>query len=403
MSKKPYTLIMDSLDLPLFSTIDELSELLRLSTRLLYCLSTLTKKYYKTKRIPKKSGSWREISIPSYTLHIVQKWILIHILNKLTPSNQSMAFRPGSSYGIKQNAIHHAQTLYGLSVDLKDFFPSISSNKIYTVFSNLGYNKFAASILTNLCTLDGKLPQGSSCSPALSNLVCRSLDKRLMGVCQKRGIIYTRYADDMYFSCDDKTLLLRYFHVFKSIIEDEGFSVNDEKTHYYTPTNKKRITGVTVVQDHINDTFELKAPKLIKRRLRAEIFRCIISGDYKNRKHILGQIAYISYIEKDNNHDFLSSIQKYIAKTASKIQYFPELVERYNNNLFFSEMPTIETIDVVLENEEQFDSFCEMLEDRKGFLSKNHIEDICQYTTWPNVIILYCGHQNIVDSGNFSD
>ena len=144
-----------------------------------------------------------------------------------------MAFRKGKDYGHKQNALYHSNTLYGLALDLKDFFPSITASKVYTIFSSLGYNNFAATILTNLCTLDGKLPQGSACSPALSNIICITLDKRLIGLCEKRGIRYSRYADDMYFSCDDKALLLKNFPIITKIIEDEDFNINEKKTHFH--------------------------------------------------------------------------------------------------------------------------------------------------------------------------
>ena len=67
-----------------------------------------------------------ELSIPSYTLHIVQRWILVKILNKLLPSDYAMAFRKGEKYGHKQNAYYHAGTLYGLSIDLEDFLGSVA-------------------------------------------------------------------------------------------------------------------------------------------------------------------------------------------------------------------------------------------------------------------------------------
>ena len=93
MSKNDSMLLMSSLGLPVFSDLNEFSKLIGLSTRLLYCLSKKTDRYYKIKYIPKRNGGRRQISIPSYTLHIVQKWILFNILNKLTPSDQAMAFR----------------------------------------------------------------------------------------------------------------------------------------------------------------------------------------------------------------------------------------------------------------------------------------------------------------------
>lgn len=378
---------MNSLNLPHFETIEELSELTRLSTRLLYCLSTKTKDYYKTKRIPKRNGNFREISIPAYTLHIVQRWILVEILNKILPSDRAMAFRKGKNFGHKQNAYYHADTLYGLAIDLKDFFPSITANKVYTIFSSLGYNEFASTILTNLCTLEGKLPQGSSCSPAISNIICITLDKRLIGLCEKRGIRYSRYADDMYFSCDDKILLLKNLPIITKIIEDEGFILNKKKLHFHTPSNKKQITGITVSPTNIENYVELKAPRKLKQKIRAEIFTCLISGQYQNKEHILGEIAYVDFIEKENKSKYLERIKTYIGKQVAKIQLFPELVLAYNDNKFFKDLPSAVSTDISVDTEEEFEFLEYLFEERKRFLQKNGIEDICKYSNWPDIII----------------
>ena len=164
-------LLMDSLGLPRFKTLDELSEIIRLSKRLLYCLSMKSEKYYTGKEIPKRRGGVRVLSVPSYTLSIVQHWILTEILNKIPPSNRAMAFRIGTSFGQKQNAAGHMNTLYGLSIDLKDFFPSITRKRIFSFFSSIGYNDFAATILSRLCTVNNQLPQGASTSPDRKSVV----------------------------------------------------------------------------------------------------------------------------------------------------------------------------------------------------------------------------------------
>jgi len=365
--------------------MDELSQIIGLSSRLLYCLSMKTSNYYKNKEIPKRNGNFREISIPSYTLHIVQHWILINILNKLLPSNRAMAFRRGELFGHKQNAFYHLHTLYGLSIDLKDFFPSITANKVYNVFSNIGYNHFAATILTNLCTLHGKLPQGSACSPALSNIVCITLDRRLIGLCEKRGIRFTRYADDMYFSCDDKALLLKNYPIIIKIINDEDFIINTQKTHFHTPSNQKRITGVTVSPTNKEGIIELKAPKILKKKVRAEIFKSILSGKYENKEHILGEISYIDFIEKENDTPYLPLIKKYIQSTATKIQYFPELVEAYNNNHFYSGLKKLESKEITID-EDEYEYFEFLFKVRKKYLLKNNLDDICTYSTWPQIM-----------------
>lgn len=387
MPSNTRSLLIDSLGLPRFETLDELSEQTRLSTRLLYCLSMKTDKYYKIKSISKRSGGSREISIPSYTLHIVQNWILKEILNKITSSDRAMAYRKGENFGHKQNAFYHAHTLYGLSLDLKDFFPSISANKVYTIFSNLGYHSFAATILTNLCTLDGELPQGSACSPAISNIVCITLDKRLIGLCEKRSIRYSRYADDMYFSCDDKALLKKTTPIITKIIEDEDFFINEKKTHFHTPSNKKQITGITVIPTSIDDNFELKAPRKMKQTIRAEIYTCLVSGKYELKDHILGEIAYVNYVEKENKNTYLERIKNYIEKKARKIQIFPELVDAYNKNQFFKDLKSIAVIGINIENEDAFALLECLYQDRKNFLLKNELDDICKYENWPDIIV----------------
>lgn len=384
MPKYPSLLLTNSLGFPRFSTLEELSQLTRLSTRLLYCLSKNTEQYYHTKFIDKRSGGKRELSIPSYSLGIVQRWILVNILSKVTPTAQAMAFQKGSSFGTKQNAWRHANHMYGLSIDLQDFFPSITAAQVRTVFSSLGYNGLAAAILTKLCTLDGELPQGSPCSPALSNLVCITLDHRLVGLCEKRGIVYTRYADDMYFSCDDKTLLLRYAPVIRDIITDEGFTPHPNKQHFHTPANRKRITGINVVQNPTSRGTELKAPREMKRQIRAEIFRCIMTGDYSARSRILGRIAYVRHVEAENSRDYESSIRDYIEKTADKIRYFPELVKAYNDNRFFKDMHSKRSAAVKPRNHTEMDSFTELYSQRCAYLNKNGLTDICSYDKWPS-------------------
>ena len=374
-------LLMDSLGLPRFKTLDELSEIIRLSKRLLYCLSMKTEKYYTGKEIPKRRGGVRVLSVPSYTLSIVQHWILTEILNKIPPSNRAMAFRIGTSFGQKQNAAGHMNTLYGLSVDLKDFFPSITRKRIFSFFSSIGYNNdFAATILSRLCTVSDQLPQGASTSPALSNIVCIQLDKALIGLCNKRGIRYSRYADDMYFSCDNKELLKKASIQIREIIESFGFEINEHKTHYQTPSGKKLITGITVVQDDYKS--ELKAPRELKRKIRAETHNCVFSGDYTKRCHILGEIAYVDYIERECDFNYRESIKKYISRLVEKISSFPELVNAYNENKFYSCQPDV-VQDTASLRKEDIEYLYYLLSDRCEFLKKHQIDDICEYNDWP--------------------
>ena len=51
------------------------------------------------------------------------------------------------------------------------------------------------------------------------------MDIRIAGYCNKRDITYTRYADDLIFSCDNRDMLRKIYGMIKKIVEDEGFVV----------------------------------------------------------------------------------------------------------------------------------------------------------------------------------
>src|SRR5690349_1074658 len=72
---------------------------------------------------------------------------------------------------IVDNARPHVNRAVVINVDLADFFPSITAERVTAAWRGLGWGAEAAAVLTAICTLDGRLPQGAPTSPALSNLV----------------------------------------------------------------------------------------------------------------------------------------------------------------------------------------------------------------------------------------
>lgn len=330
MKSKTNNYILDVFDLPIFDDIYSLAECIGVSPALVYILSQENNyKYYTSFEIPKRNGKPRTIFAPSYSMKIIQRWILEEILYKLPVPEYAFGFKKGISAPLKQNALKHQNNLFILKMDLKDFFPSIDREQIYYLFSRVGYNSTISNILANITTVHEFLPQGAVTSPCIANLVCTHLDKRIAKYCSKREIIYTRYADDLTFSSNDKILLKSIYGMTKKIIEDEGFQLNENKTRLMTPKGKKTITGITVNNQLI------KAPKEMKRKVRAMIHHAIVTGNYDASQQIRGYIAYISSIEDD----YLASIKKYINSFASKsVCMFPEVVNAYNQNKFFTDL-----------------------------------------------------------------
>jgi retron-type reverse transcriptase len=138
------------------------------------------------------------------------------------------------------------------------------------VFQRLGYPYRVAVLLANLCTVDGSLPQGASTSPALSNLVCTRLDRRFSGLAKKMGFHYSRYADDLVFSSNNPRLP-SLIPLFREILSEEGFRVNEGKTRIMRKGRRQVVTGLITNQ-------YLNLPREQVRRLRAAIHRLKTGG-----------------------------------------------------------------------------------------------------------------------------
>ncbi|MEN2768064.1 reverse transcriptase domain-containing protein [Ornithinibacillus xuwenensis] len=218
---------------------------------------------------------------------------------------------------------------------ISTFYPSITREKVFILFKNLGYNNYISNILTNICTIYNELPQGGVCSPYISNLVCYKLDRRLIGLCAKRDINYTRFADDLTFSSDNKDVLKKVKNVIIDILYNEGFEINRKKTRFLSPISYKKITGLTINHKNNKNKNRLTVNKLYKKKVRAMIHKAIFTGDYSEKNVILGYISYINSIESD----FRSKIIRYVHKL---IKNYKHLVDAYNNNKIFQELNNVE-------------------------------------------------------------
>ena len=183
------------MNLPVFSDVDELADLIHMRSATLMNFVVLPDKFYRRYTIPKPSGGVREIRQPRKDLKGIQAWILQNILNKLASSSYATAYIKKKN--ISNNVLPHRNNRYFVCIDLEDFFPSISIRRVANIFSLIGYSNNAAFVLARLCTCHGHLPQGAVTSPSLSNLIAAKLDRRIAGYTSRRNITYTRYSDDI--------------------------------------------------------------------------------------------------------------------------------------------------------------------------------------------------------------
>ena len=181
----------------------------------------------------------------------IYKKILLHI--KL-PSNIKGSVKGESNIS---NAKFHQGNKYKFVTDLKDFFPRISNSQIMKTLLSYGFSKKVSSYLTKLTTYQGHLPQGTSTSAALANIVFLPTDLILIDYCNLKKIKYTRFVDDLTFS--SKKDFKNYSMEILEIIKKSKSKISYKKT-FYTP-GIAEITGIPTKNNSI------VAPDRVRKKL----------------------------------------------------------------------------------------------------------------------------------------
>jgi len=259
---------LKSQNLPILLSVKDIAKAMNISVSeirfLAYSRKNSKINHYKRFKVAKKSGGYRLISAPMPRLKKAQHYILEHILNKVTVHSKAHGCVLQKS--ILSNALPHVNKEVVINQDLKNFFPSITYNRIKGVFKHMGYSEQVAVIFALLCSepkvLDVSLlgenyfaqqghrflPQGSPCSPAISNIICKKMDYRLDGLAIKAGFSYSRYVDDITFSGNKEqfskiTAILKYS---KKIVKSENFTLHPEKLRIMKSHQRQEVTGVIV-------------------------------------------------------------------------------------------------------------------------------------------------------------
>lgn len=197
---------------------------------------------YHSWEISKNGGGQRVITAPRKELKTVQRRILDQILTEIPYHDSAFGFIP--SRNIVMNARRHLNKNVVVSLDIQDFFPSIKFPRVYGVLLKLGFHKRVAGVITALCTWNDALPQGAPTSPALSNLVAYRLDQKLSSYANARRWAYTRYADDLTFSSNEKRAADHLIHVVRKIVQEEGFQINEKKIKVMRAHKRQWVTGL---------------------------------------------------------------------------------------------------------------------------------------------------------------
>lgn len=292
---------------PIIYNQEHLCRLLGYQKQYVYSVSNKSCKFYREFEIKKKNGKNRTINEPLPSLKEIQDWILKEILYNIQVSPYAKAYIKNKS--IKDNARFHKKQNKVLTIDLKDFFPSIKYPRILNVFRKIGYREDVSVMLANLCCLNGCLPQGSPTSPALSNIIASKIDYGIIKYIGNDKIRYTRYADDLTFSGDfNEGDLIKNI---ERIVNQQGFFINEEKTRTRKKNQRQEVTGIVV-----NEKMQIE--RTIRRKIRSDVYYIqkygleshLIKINEKRNNYIYHLIGLVSYASFINPYD--DNLKQYI-------------------------------------------------------------------------------------------
>ena len=286
--------------------------------------------HYNYRILAKKSGNIRLIEAPKAHLKQMQRQILSEILNHIPPHPAAHGFVPGRS--IQTFVAPHVGRYIVLRMDLQDFFPSISGPRVQAAFRTAGYPEHVADLLGGICTtatprtvwrnhavwqdhvrsiepalintthqLYGlpHLPQGAPASPALANVCAYRVDCRLKGLALSANAQYTRYADDLAFSGDQRFAagIQNFAALAAAILSEEGFSVHHRKTRIMRQGVRQYLAGLVANQriNIVRADFD---------RLKAILNNCVHHGPATQNRdghsnfqaHLEGRVAFIESV-----------------------------------------------------------------------------------------------------------
>lgn len=278
-------------------TLSDLAELLSIKPS---SLSYVIYKYdpaqkYSTFQIPQRNGGHRTIKAPTAKLKLIQRKLSDLLQDCVDEINVKTGRKDISAQGFKRhrsiitNARRHRNRKFIFNLDLADFFPSINFGRVMGFFiknRDFELHRDVAKVIAQIACHEHSLPQGSPCSPVISNLIANLLDVRLVGLAAAAGATYTRYADDLTFSSNKRDFPPEIAVVeedqhswqpssaLRGVIERTGFSINDPKTHMMYRRSRQDVTGL-IVNKKVNIRWEYR------HTVRAMVHRLVTSGAFE--------------------------------------------------------------------------------------------------------------------------
>lgn len=283
------------------------------------------KEYYSF-RIPKRRdpSKWRSIDAPNPELKMEQTLIkqAIEDTLKILPHDAAHAYTKKRSTATCLKVHQDYESKWFLGLDIEEFFPSHNAEYINRMMDLIYPFKFIPQEIKDKwiksALLDNKIPQGSSLSPTLTNILMVPIDHAIFTYLSKRqeGFRYTRYADDLIISSKYKFNPDHIETAIKNIFKqfNTPFKLNEEKSRFGSSSGKNWNLGIM-----LNKENKITIGHENNQRMRAMINNFLVDNFTLNNhwslieiQQMTGKIAYYKSIQPDyTNHVLKKYSSKY--------------------------------------------------------------------------------------------
>lgn len=265
---------------------------------------------YRRYKIPKKKkGEFRTIYHPSKVTKAIQSAAVRYLSGNDLVHECAAAYIPGLKSPLLKNARKHSRYYFTIRIDVKDFFPSITEHDFQYVFDTRKefFGNEISQKEANLCkklffVKHSSRPMflgiGAPSSPFLSNVVMYQMDSVFHTFSRENEGCYTRYADDLTFSSNQKQRcesFRDYVHEVFGKYRHPRLTVKEEKDYLSSRSSRRVVTGLVITPKG-----EVKVSRKTKRYIRKKCHD-FKSGliEPKEIPRLRGYLAYLFDVEQE--------------------------------------------------------------------------------------------------------
>jgi len=278
-------------------TIDELAVILDVNVKKLLKVALQSEWHYIENPLIKPNGTIRMTYIVKMPLSSIQAKIKERILNRVRYADYLFCGLKGRK-GAVDNAEYHCRNGNPkalLTFDIQNFFPSITPLQVQTLWKEFfNFSEPVAELLTKLTTCFNQLPQGTTTSNHLSNLIFWEKEPILIAGLRKLGVIYSRHGDDMALSLHNnysKELPNKIISMIIVFLKQYGFNQNRSKFKFVTQGSPMIINKTICIN---NGALSISKEKRRRARAKVHLYQKAYVGNLntqvleKQRQSVLG-------------------------------------------------------------------------------------------------------------------